>query len=54
MLLLLQFLNSPVQEGIGGLEPDAMERTMVILDQVLEVTDSTVQLPCDADGVAHA
>ena len=51
MLLLLQFLDSPVQTGIGGLQPDAMERTMVILDQVLQVTGA-VELPCDADGVA--
>ena len=51
MLLLLQFLDSPVQTGIGGLQPDAMERTMTILDQVLEVTGA-VELPCDAGGVA--
>jgi len=51
MLLLLQFLDSPVQTGIGGLQPDAMDRTMVILNQVLQVTGA-VELPCDAGGVA--
>jgi succinate dehydrogenase/fumarate reductase cytochrome b subunit len=30
MLLLLQFLNSPFHEGIGGLRPDAMDRTLKI------------------------
>jgi len=51
MLLLLQFMDSPIQTGIGGLKPDAMKRTMLILDQVIRVT-GTVELPCDVDGVA--
>ena len=37
MLLLLQFLDNPFHEGIGGLEPTAMERTLIILDEELQV-----------------
>jgi hypothetical protein len=50
MLLLLQFLDNPFRSGIGGLRPVAMERALVILDQVLEVTGDTAALPCDATG----
>jgi hypothetical protein len=52
LLLLLRFLDNPIQEGIGGLEPNAMERTIVILDEIFQATGRTVELPCDANGVA--
>ena len=35
MLLLLHFLDEPFQVGVGGLQPDAMERTEMIIDQQL-------------------
>jgi hypothetical protein len=50
MLLLIQFLDDPYRDGIGGLDPVAMERTLVILEEEREVTGETGPLPCDADG----
>ena len=35
LLLLLQFLDNPFHEGVGGLRPVAMERALLILDQEL-------------------
>jgi hypothetical protein len=52
MLLLLQFLNNPFRDGIGGLRPDAMERTLKVIDQELSATDRPLRLPCDARGNA--
>jgi hypothetical protein len=49
-LLLLQFLNNPFREGIGGLRPDAMERTLQIIDQELTPTQRQLPLPCDVRG----
>jgi hypothetical protein len=51
-LLLLQFLNNPFHDGIGGLRPDAMERTLKIIDQELSDTQRRMPLPCDARGNA--
>ena len=50
MLLLIQFLDDPYRDGIGSLEPVAMERTLMILEEEREVTGETGALPCDADG----
>jgi len=50
LLLLLQFLNNPFHDGIGGLRPDAMERTLKVIDQELSATQRRMQLPCDARG----
>ncbi len=52
MLLLLQFLDSPFHEGVGGLEPVATERTLVILDEGLQAVGIDLTLPCDEEGVA--
>jgi hypothetical protein len=49
-LLLLQFLNNPFHEGVGGLRPDAMERTLKVIDQELTPTQRRMELPCDARG----
>jgi len=53
MLLLLQFLDNPFHAGIGGLEPTAMDRTLIILDQELELAGNNATIPCDARGVAR-
>jgi hypothetical protein len=53
MLLLLQFLNNPFHAGIGGLRPDAMERSLKIIDQELSTTERRMRLPCDARGNAQ-
>jgi hypothetical protein len=50
MLLLLQFLNHPFHQGIGGLRPDAMERTLKIIDQELTPAQRQLRLPCDVRG----
>jgi hypothetical protein len=50
MLLLIAFLNSPFQEGVGGVRPEAMERTLRIVDQALKAVGGQVPLPCDAHG----
>ena len=50
MLLLIAFLDSPFQEGVGGVRPVAMERTLRIIDQALQAVGGTVQLPCDTSG----
>ena len=50
MLLLIQFLDSPFQEGVGGVRPVAMERTLRIIDEALGAVGGRVQLPCDARG----
>ena len=52
VLLLLQFLNCPVHNGIGGLLPAAMERTLKIIDQQLTTTENRILPPCDARGNA--
>jgi len=50
MLLLIGFLNSPFQQGVGGVRPVAMERTLRIVDQALQAVGGGVQVPCDARG----
>jgi hypothetical protein len=52
MLLLLNFLDNPVHSGVGGLEPVAMKRTLVLIDQQLAAIGTTVTIPCDASGIA--
>ena len=50
LLLLLQFLDDPVHGGIGGLQPSAMERTLELIDQQLQVIGGDIVVPCDATG----
>jgi hypothetical protein len=50
MLLLISFLDSPFHEGVGGVRPVAMERTLRIVDEALQAVDATVVVPCDAQG----
>jgi hypothetical protein len=50
LLILLQFLDNPFHGGVGSLKPVAMERTLLIIDQELQVTDQDVPIPCDARG----
>jgi hypothetical protein len=52
MLLLLNSLNNPFHEGIGGLRPVAMERTLQIIDQAREIAGIDTPPPCDARGNA--
>ena len=50
MLILLQFLDDPFHGGPGSLQPDAMERTLLIIDEEMDVVDFDGPLPCAADG----
>jgi hypothetical protein len=50
MLLLLYALDNPFYDGIGGLRPVAMERTLQIIDQELDVAGDAESPPCDARG----
>ena len=50
LLLLLRFLDNPVQQGVGGLQPTAMERTELLIGQQLELIGSDVTIPCDDNG----
>ena len=49
-LVLLYFLNHPFHEGIGGLRPVAMERTLTVLQEELDVDGRDITIPCDEDG----
>jgi hypothetical protein len=53
MLLLLSFLDSPYQSGVGGIEPVAMERTLRIVDEASALAGIEIQAPCDAEGAAR-
>ena len=51
LLLLLVTLNRPYQSGVGGLKPDAMERSLDLVSKALTAIDARVAIPCDANGV---
>ncbi len=50
LLLLLVFFDSPHGDGVGRLQPTAMERTLRLIDAQLDVVGLTTDPPCDADG----
>jgi hypothetical protein len=50
MLLLIQFLDSPFREGVGGIRPVAMERTLRIMNQELGVLGRQITVPCNSEG----
>ena len=52
MMLLIVFFDSPHGDGVGHLKPTAMERTLEIIDQELEVTGLEIEIPCDEHGRA--
>jgi amino acid transporter len=54
MLLLIRFLDNPLQGGYGGLRPVAMERTLRILDQGRRRVGDGAPLPCDERGAARS
>jgi hypothetical protein len=49
-LLLINVLDNPFRDGIGGLQPTAMERTLQVMDEVLPVIGGA-DPPCDAEGL---
>ena len=54
LMLLLNGLDSPFNDGVGGLQPVAMERSLRIIDEALGSVGVEAQLPCDALGKALA
>ena len=50
LLLLLYSLDNPFHEGVGGLEPVAMERSLNIVSEALTAIGRDVPIPCDATG----
>ena len=50
LMLLLHGLDSPFHEGVGGLQPVAMERTLRMTDEALGAVGTKVRPPCDAAG----
>jgi hypothetical protein len=50
MLILLWFLDNPYHRGLGGLRPEAMERTLDVLDEGQRVVGKPGPLPCDSEG----
>ena len=52
LMLLLGFLDSPFHGDVGGLQPDAMERTVRVIEQELDVVGG-VEIPCDEKGMAR-
>ena len=50
LMLLLHGLDSPFHEGVGGLQPVAMERSLRMTDEALSAVGARVTLPCDAAG----
>jgi len=52
LLLLLHFLDNPYASGVGSLRPVAMERTLRIVDQELDVIGFDTPLPCNQSGHA--
>jgi hypothetical protein len=53
MLLLLSFLDSPFQSGVGGVQPVAMERTLRIIDEAATLAGVEISAPCDEEGAAR-
>lgn len=51
LLVLLSLLNDPFHGGVGGLRPVAMERTLQVIDQELEIAGRHQPAPCDARGI---
>ena len=50
LMLLLNGLDAPFHDGVGGLRPVAMERSLRMIDAALGSIGTQVQIPCDALG----
>jgi hypothetical protein len=53
LLLLVAFFDHPHGDGIGRLQPTAMERTIRLIDAQLDVAGVDVTPPCDDHGDAR-
>jgi len=50
LFLLLYALDNPFAEGVGGLDPLAMERALRIVDEQIQAVGTNVTIPCGPDG----
>ena len=50
LMMLLFFFNHAHGDGVGRLQPTAMERTIGLIDTQAKLVGLTVVAPCDADG----
>ena len=50
LFLLLSALDNPFAEGVGGLDPVAMERSLRLVDEQLRALGGHVPIPCGPDG----
>ena len=53
LMLLLGFFDNPHGEGLGQLQPTAMERSLRIIDSEVAALGLTIEPPCDAVGTAR-
>lgn len=49
-LAVVGFLDQPFRATVGGLQPVAMERSLVLIEQSLRAVGEDVAPPCDARG----
>ena len=49
-LLVIRALDNPYQAGLGQLQPAAMERSLVVLQEERKVVGHEDGLPCDSSG----
>jgi hypothetical protein len=50
LLLLINFLDNPFTDGVGGVKPVAMEQALEAIDEAAAAADIEVEAPCDALG----
>jgi hypothetical protein len=49
-LLAINALDNPYRDGVGSIEPAAMERSLRLIDDVRAIVSDRDPLPCDARG----
>ncbi|HKX47949.1 MAG TPA: hypothetical protein VJM06_04730 [Gaiellaceae bacterium] len=49
-LLAIYALDNPYRPGLGSIQPEAMERSLAILDEARADLGITIDLPCDENG----
>jgi hypothetical protein len=52
-LLAIYALDNPYRPGLGSIQPDAMERSLAILDEAQADLGITIVVPCDEEGTAR-
>lgn len=50
LILLLMFFNHPHGNGLGTLQPTAMERSLRLIDAAIDVAGLQITPPCDQKG----